>query len=212
MTLCMVKTHWMLYNYPTHIKVSTPGSFQYHITRDTLLKLVVVQVLLFTTLHGFPVYRLYSKRCMVVLGWFWPELFIKLVVSPQLITIHHPWTSSNSKGSLILKGAFTVRSRNIFIIIRCCDKTMASTDSTSHASFSTYWAVTYEDGGFFNLEIISASARFYWLFWRNLSHVWFQQFTREDQLLWALCWDHKSHISGGASIREEAATTMPSVI
>ncbi|KAI3889008.1 hypothetical protein MKW92_031884, partial [Papaver armeniacum] len=34
---------WMLYKYSTCIKVSTQHSIQYHITRDTLLKLVVVQ-------------------------------------------------------------------------------------------------------------------------------------------------------------------------
>ncbi|KAI3950429.1 hypothetical protein MKW92_007465, partial [Papaver armeniacum] len=136
---------WMLCNYTTYIKVSTPCSVQYHIARDTLLKLVVVHVLIFTILHGFPVHRLYSKGCMVVLGWFWPELFFKLVVSPQLITIQHPRTTSNSKGSLILKGAFAVGISNIFKIIRCCYGTMESNGTSSHASFNTYWAVTYED-------------------------------------------------------------------
>lgn len=56
-------------------------------------KLVGVQVLSLTTVYDFPVYRLHSKR-YIVLGWFWLELFIKLATSLQLT--HHNSSPSNS--------------------------------------------------------------------------------------------------------------------
>lgn len=80
---------WLLNKDSTLIIVSTPYSVKHHITRDTLLRLVAVQVLLFSTLHGSPVYRLHRKGYISLLGCFWPELFTKIAASPQLIIIHH---------------------------------------------------------------------------------------------------------------------------
>lgn len=76
---------WMLYKYLTCINVSTPSSVQYHITRDTQLKLVAVQVLILTTLHGFPIYRLHGKWCIVVHGWFSLELSTKVDAFSQQV-------------------------------------------------------------------------------------------------------------------------------